>query len=341
MARISLVIVIDLFSYFVHANLQNVFDTCGTPDDIDFVFLTPCVVHSEIERAFQEASKNHKFRVINTPFQPGPNHLRLLDWAIRHADLTDWVIVQHCDLFWQEPGWLSIILRELNDRLALLCVPCPSSYFIRPMLDAQGTNINITGDFFGVYNRRYLIDHKLFFQCGTLGTYVGVSHEVAEAVRGGLIYRSDNNTIQFGQEYMDGSQAMAWELAVHDPDAVKQIDVKGLLHLTGFFRIAETIRREGRTLHIDFMLGMCNYAFYSYLTSFCIERSEVEQVVLPWRSFIVIAQQKGFDIRNCLRTGIWLRKYSRAQNVIGMNSTGVKQVILHRQTFSTFIVKIL
>src|SRR6266853_859232 len=98
--KLSLVIPIGRFSFFVHACLANVFETCGAPEVIDFVFLTARTVPPEIETAFKEAADNYRFRVIATPFDPSPNHLRLLDWAVRNSDLTDWFMVQHCDVFW-------------------------------------------------------------------------------------------------------------------------------------------------------------------------------------------------------------------------------------------------
>jgi hypothetical protein len=339
MSRISLVIPIDLFSFFVYANLQNVFETCGAPNDIDFVFLTANTVKPEITSAFEDAAKQYKFRVITTPFQPGPNHLRLLDWSIRHADLSDWIIIQHCDLFWREPGWLQVILREINDALTLLCVPCPSRYFLRQMSDSPAMNINITGDFFGVYNRQSLINRKLYFECGTLGTEVPVSNEVADHIRRGLICRNGVDPIIFGKEYMDGSQAMAWELYVHDPESIKQIDIKGLLHLTGFFRIAECVKRKGKHLFCNFPLDMNNYAYYSYLTSFCIDRMELGDVALPWSCFVKIAERKYFDYRPNWQTGIWLRSYSQSRHIVGMSQLGISRVSLLGREFSTSEIK--
>ena len=95
-----------------------------------------------------------------------------------------------------------------------------------------------------------------------------------------MLTRNDGRAIEIGKEFVDGSQAMAWELAVRCPEGMKQVHLgEGFVHLTGFFRIAETIRREEVTLRCNFPLDVGAYAYYSYLSSFCIPRDEaVEQV---------------------------------------------------------------
>lgn len=96
--KLSLLVPVGKFSYFVRACLQNVFETCGTPDAVDFVFLTSNRILPQIEAALEEARQNYRFRVVAAPFDAGSDHLRLLDWAVRETDLTEWVAVQHCDL---------------------------------------------------------------------------------------------------------------------------------------------------------------------------------------------------------------------------------------------------
>lgn len=328
--KLSLLVPIGRFSFFVHACLQNVLETCGAPEIIDFVFLTSCQITPEIETAFAEAHKNYPFRVIAAPFDAGSDHLRLLDWAIRNADLADWVVIQHCDLFWKEKNWLCRVLQEIQPELAVLCTPCPSSYFF------QQTNINIVGDFFGVYNRQQLIERKLFFKWGVLGRDVPVSDKVVEAVQTGAICRKNGEKIFLGREYMDGSQAMALELAVHAPKAVKQITpLLHFLHLTAFFRIADSVRREGGVLRCNFPIAMHAYAHYSYVTSFCIERIEAESVALPWLWFEYLTRTHGFKTTKEKMNGEWLRGYSTAKEVIGWNGLGVNRIDFNGESWKT------
>ncbi|MFN0016977.1 MAG: hypothetical protein ACKVP0_01890 [Pirellulaceae bacterium] len=325
--KISLVIPIGKFSFFVHACLQNIFETCRASESLDFVYLTSQDIAPELQNAFQDAAKDFSFRVVSAPFNSGSDHLQLLDWAVRNADLTDWIIVQHCDLFWREQNWLDRIFQEIDPAVTAICVPCPSRYRI------GSSQIPIVGDFFGVYNRRRLIEQNLYFRWGTLGADVQVSEEVGEAIRSGLIRRDDNRPIRFGREWMDGSQAMGWELAVLGSE-VKQVPLD-FLHLTGFFRIAETIQRHNTTLRCDFQLDFDSYVLYSYLTSFCIERAEVEPVALPWHWTSHLTRLHGRDISEAQAAGKWLRGYSRAKEVVGMDAMGLERIYLNGTKYAT------
>lgn len=339
--RISLVIPIGRFSFFVDACLRNVFETYGATEKVDFVFLTARTLESGIETRFREAALHYCFRVIRTPFEPGPNHLRLLDWAMRHADLTDWVIVQHCDLFWREHGWLERILEMTDDQATVFCNPCSSGFriqvrglFMRP--------ISLLGDFFGVYRRHELIRRGLFFQCGTLDRTVKVTEKLQRAIQAGWVRReSDGMPVELGKEYIDGSQAISWELALGDPRAVKQVcPPLDFVHLWQFFRISEIIWRQGHCLGVKARyLMLRSLPYYSFLTSFCIERKEVEAVVLPWRLLERVAYLYGWDISEARKTGKWLQTYSVARDVIGTDDLGIEQLNLNGQFFSTRLVK--
>jgi hypothetical protein len=335
--KLSLLVPVGRFSYFVHACLQNVFETCGAPDDLDFVFLTSMTVEPAVQMAFAEAAKTHPFRVLTAPFDAGFDHLQLLDWAVRKTDLTEWFIVQHCDLFWQEHNWLPRIVQCVRPDLSLLCAPCPSRYNFRPTPGAPGTNIPIVGDFFGAYNRKQLLERNLSFKWGTLHTEVQVSQKVIEAAQKGLIYRDKGNPrIVPGKEFMDGSQAMAWELAVHDPRGIGHVlSLDSFHHLVAFFRIADSLSRAGNTLRCNFPIGLGSYAFYSYLTSFCIDREEVEPVAIPWSVFSHIARRHGVDVGVWRQLMEWLRGYSRAKQVIGLDRLGLEQVDFNGQLFQS------
>lgn len=333
--KLSLLVPVGRFSYFVRACLQNVFETCGAPDLLDFVFLTSREVTPAIQRAFAEAASSYQFRVLPAPFDAGSDHLRLLDWAVREADLTEWFIVQHCDLFWKEQNWLNRVLEAVQPDLVLLCTPCPSRFCYRQTPDAPGTNIPIVGDFFGVYNRTELIERNLFFRWGTLGKEVRVSVAVMNAVSASRIYHERGGPrIEAGKVFMDGSQAMAWELAVHNPQGIGHVlSLDSFYHLVAFFRIADSIRRVENTLRCDFPIGLGSYALYSYLTSFCIEREEAEPVALPWRWFSYFARQYGFDMGGWRQVGEWLRGYSRAKQVIGLDGLGLEAVDFNGRIF--------
>jgi hypothetical protein len=330
--KISLVIPIGQFSYFVNACLQNVLETSGA--ELDFVFLTSKDIAPEIATALKEAEKFYSFRIISAPFNSGANHLRLLDWAFRNADLSDWVIVQHCDLFWREHGWLNRILSTINSNTTVLCTPCKSNYYI------GSENIPIVGDFFGTYNRPQFVKENLSFNWGTLGTDVPVSAEVTDAIHSGLIHREDNLKIEFGKEFMDGSQAIGWELAIHSPERIQFINLS-FLHLVGVFRMAEAIRRTPTTLTCIYPLHFDAYAYYSYLMSFCVERNECEQFAIPWVIFKRIARIHNVDLNKQEEVGKWLRRYSSAKNVIGLDDLGIEQVIHFSGKYSARPVKFL
>lgn len=326
--KFTLLIPVGRFSYFVHACVQNVFETCGDVENLDLVFLTSKTVTPAIEMAFAEQAEHYPFRVLAAPFEAGSNHLQLLDWAIREGDLTDWVIVQHSDLFWQRHNWLAQISESVRPELAVLCVPCKSRFCIKRPKQQSESNIPIVGDFFGVYNRKRLVEKDLRFTWGVLGEDVKVSYLVNDAIQRGIIYQCGNkNLVEVGKQFMDGSQAMAWELTLHDPESIGHVlSFEWFYHVVAFFRIADSITRRGNTLRCDFPIDFFAYALYSYLTSFCIEREEVESVALPWSVFCGLARYYRQDVTAWEQIGEWLRTYSRAKHVIGMDDLGVDWV---------------
>ena len=322
--KISLIIPVGKFSFFIHACLKNVFETCGISESLDFVFLTSKNVSPEIHNAFKEEKKNFPFRVVSAPFDSGSNHLALLDWAVSEADISEWIIIQHCDTFWKEKNWIDKIRQEIKPTIIAICTPQNSRY------NYQSHNIPIVGDFFGAYNRKLIIKHNLFFKWGLLGNEVHVSNNVAQAINCRTIIREDNEPIIFGKEFMDGSQAMGWELVLLDwknfkdfgySNYIKVIPLK-FFHICAFFRIAENIQRHYKEIKCNFDMPMTNYIRYSYITSFCIERSEVERIALPWRLM--------FDLEKLHKLNInfeeisWIQSYSKAKDVIGWDRMGLK-----------------
>lgn len=329
---LTILIPVGRFSYFVHACLKNVFDTAGC--NFDFVFITSKDVSPEIELAFQEAKKSYQFRVLSATFNSGSNHLRLLDWAVREADLSDWFVVQHCDLFWIEQGWLSRIVAKIRNNLTVICTPCRSKHYY------CGSNIPVVGDFFGVYNRKELIKRNLFFNWGILGKGVTVSEKVIKAINTGLIWGKNNRKIEIGKEWMDGSQAMSWELVVHDSSQINKIQLN-FIHLTGFFRISDSFWRKDNTIGCDLELGVDPLVNYSFLSSFCIERKEIEDLVLPWVVLEKIGKIYGNDFISFKENFDLLKSYSNAKNIVGYDDLGIDCVSYCNEKFYTRLVKLL
>ena len=105
----SVVIPLGDYPFFLDACVGNIEQTCGRRlEEVDLVFLLSESSAPQIRKALVEAAKRAAFRVIGVPINLAKcqgtsseniNHLRLLYWAVHHADLRDWMLVQHCDFF--------------------------------------------------------------------------------------------------------------------------------------------------------------------------------------------------------------------------------------------------
>lgn len=309
--KISLVVPIGQFSYFVYACLRNVFETCGDPACLDFAFIIGRDVTPEVLHAFWVAKRlyPYPFRVIVAPFNAWPSHQKLLDWAIREANITDWVIFQHCDLFWTHNNWLRPLLGILDRGKAVMCMPWESPYCYR------GDPVPLVGDFFGVYNRHQLIQRNCLFRWGVIGSDIPVSSNLVAAMN------DIHPRLQLGKSWVDGSIAMGLELMTDHQRPIGYIVDPSVrfFHIGHFFR--DIGRRKGNYILCNDFFSL---VYFSYLSSFCIEKCEVEHIAIPWSVFNAHARLCGYNLTPYITMCKFLELYGIPKEVVGMDSMGLR-----------------
>lgn len=325
---LSILVPIARYPFFVHAVLGNVAETCGLPlDQIDFVFLTACNPPPYLTEAFKVAHKEHKFRVVQAPFEAPNNHLPLLDWAMHHADLQDWVLLQHCDLFWtKNTSWLPRILANLDDKHVAFNPP-----HSQPVFTYKDRGLVRMQDYLGVYNRKFFCEQDFSYQWGTLGGDLKLSEFVMQAVDSGdlkwkgvrprKVFPSNRDMIR-KVDWMDGSVGIGLELGVRFPERIKQFRYEQHLHLWQLFKWGNRINRRGRTLRIKKDKSNKEYTltYYSYLSSKYFDLAE-NHPVLPWKVYNEMFPGEIDDrVKRAMPFLDSLQRFCKSSNVCGLDN---------------------
>jgi hypothetical protein len=334
----SVIIPVGRFSFFPTVCARNVCETCGNHHDLDLVFLTS----STIEPPVREALRHAQARVIAAPFDAGYNHLLLLDWAFREADLTPWVVIQHCDLFWRQEGWLDEIAQAVLERPDGLAVaadwPDKLAHF-----RIAGTPSLVLHDYFGAYNRHAVVREGLRFVWGKIGE-LPLSPEVEARIAAGDVtwlpwYKNEYDCLYDIKEkvygpgdWLDGTDAMTLEASIRLRDQVGSLRLREKFHhVWQFFRIASAVRLTGGVLDLGHIDPKCHHeplAAYSRLTSLFFDRNELGEQAVPWAVFTRL----GYLTDKAVRLGEWLGRYADPVNAIGeSDALGVREVISRGQ----------
>jgi hypothetical protein len=285
-------------------------ETCGLSlDEFDFVFLTSKDVTPEVERAFEKIKNKYKFRVIRAPFN-SPWHLHHLDWAIEHADLNDWVFLQHCDTFWKincEP-WLKITRDFIRSKPDLMAIGMPRSNFFVFQKDSKP--IPTLHDFAGAYNRKEIVQRGWRFSWGYIGGDLKPSPKLRDMILTQRFQRSKESIwrskatppsqqIILGQDWIDGSEWLTLELNAHYPKLIEYYDyMKNLIHPWSMFRRICTVEKKENVLLFDvdptsFRDKMDIWATHSWISSLYFDLDESPNLIFPYRLFQDVAQANG------------------------------------------------
>jgi len=322
--KISLIVPIGgNCSYFVHTNLANVAETCGMSfDDFDFVFMTGSEVGPQLQEAFELASKQYKFRVLRCPIK-SKLHLDLFEWAIPHADLNDWIFLQHMDTFWK-PGckpWLkitqSMIENSSPDHIAI------GNYDGHKAL-LDGKEFTQFYDYATAVNRKKMVQNNLSFMWGNKRK-LKMSDQTRRYIDEGRFTNKNMEKI----EWLDGSVLMGMELAVHFPNLTSKFDYNSeMIHPWSWIRIWLDIKKNENFINIDknveyFKKHLHRYAGISYVSSICTDLDIPNQPMFPWKIFhIYFPNFKVSNMRNNPLIKI-MTKYYKPRRTLGLEKSNV------------------
>lgn len=329
---ISLLLPIGCYSFFARACLNNVLETCGAVDQLDFVFLIPKQVPHYLSDEFDRLrSSGLRFRVIRAPISTYV-HLELLDWAVANADLSDWIIVQHNDLFWIKDNWLKVVL----DTIAQF----PNDIGLSWDFTNHGFRLNnkptaALDDCFGVYNRKLLQTHNLRFLWGNVSSLRNLmSPEMKKALKERQLSWSspippnlseDEYNVELEKHFVDGSRLMQMEVAIRFPKLVHRLVIRDhFVHLMQIFRITHRTKIVKNTLTCRERFQFQELLDSSYMTSFLIDKQELTHQHFPWG---VLTKLWYVSHANCRKHFSPVSKYA-SPNVLGHDSLGIRTVNL-------------
>lgn len=331
--KYSILIPIGKYSFFVEANIKNIFEMAGE-FDVDIVFLTSKTVDLFVENALLKAERKYNcVRHLSAPFNSGENHLKLLDWGIRQPGLTEWVVVQHCDTFWNKP-WLYDVhsaINESDEEVATIVLPNFQYLFEKQVLP-------LVGDSFGVYKKSVIIENNYTFEWNHFNEG-SVSKQTKALMDSGVLKKLNGQRFK-KNEFLDGSEIMSLEMIAKNPKMIKVIFPTGFVHLLAFYRISDAIKwdAKSKTLNIDLPwledFGGCtkdlwveSIVKYSFLTSLVFDKKEISSP-FPWCHMQKIGQLEHLDFKVPVSTCEWLQRYCLIdqRNIIGMNDYGIEVI---------------
>lgn len=331
----SIIIPLGKFPFFIKILLKNINEKFLNPD-ISFVIKnTKC---ENIEKELEDASNEFKFRVIRTPFD-SEDHLELFNWAIANNACREWIMIQHCDLFWYNSNWI----KRFPKNKTVIVNDEPSNFTI------YNKKITSLGDFFGLYNNAFMNENKYKLQRGNVNSK-SFSQQLLKAIKTKKV-KKENGVINVNGDFFDGSILFSLEMAVNHPSKILRIDAhKSYHHMIAFFRISESITLLNGTLNInlpflqDFGCSAHQWlqAFtkYSYLTSHYCNKEDIN-APLPWNLFKKIIQTENLNIQDSIEFFAFLKPYlTEIKNdaKIGDRNLNIKKIAFNNVSYNTKIL---
>lgn len=327
-------VVVPIFGnckYFLFTILENIKQTCGLPlEQFDLVFLTNQDLPL-LEEAVLEATKNYSFRFIKCPIAGYEwSHLKQVDWAIRNADLGEWIVLQHMDTFWKPNTipWLVAFIRQIVLNPNVFAISAKGGE--RVMIE-NGLFLPLH-DYAGVYNKRIILEHNWSFNFGWLDE-LNFSPTVQNYLSQGKIKKFNHGEVV---RYLDGCEAIALEISInYSPSKIIHFDSSKILyHPWSLIRPWILMKRlNDNSIILNhgiysgwFGQGNFRFAMISYISSLCFDKDAEKNHILPWSVFCKIYPTKFQWIKNDPCTQLMV-SYYKSKNTIGLDDDfGIKKV---------------
>lgn len=303
--QFSIIIPLGKFPFFIKILLKNLNQTFKNPDIAFVIKNTKC---ENIDNELQNALKEFNFRIIRTPFDT-EDHLKLFNWAANNHDFHEWIMIQHCDLFWYDAKWLPHP-RLLKNKTVLVDNQ-PTSFTF------NNKKIILLGDFFGLYNNPFMKKYNYKLQ----RCYVNegnFSRQLLKQIKSNKVKKA-NESINVHGDFFDGSVLFSLEMAVNHPTKILPINMQNSYHhMIAFFRISESISLVNGILNINLPFlqdygctahqWLQAFTKYSYLTSHYCHKNDV-LAPLPWNLFKKIIHDEKLNITDSVKFFHFLKPY--------------------------------
>ncbi len=322
-------------SYFFWQNLFNIVQTVGDQiKEIDLIFLTAKNVPAILDNALIKASKEYPFRILRGPDYT--SHLGLIDWAMRHGQLQEWVLLQHNDTYWIKTDWYKAIRNQIDANPECIAIAVQGEE-CRYQIDGQ--EVPHMHDYVGVYKKKYIVDQNLSFTWGQANSLKWSSKARDMINQSRITSKYIKNPM--GWNYgLDGSDLISIEFALHCPDKIIYFPFRNyMMHPWSIIRPAIKCSRKHRTLKLPItyerlMKKKKNFATLSLVSSLYYEASESLDLVIPWAFF---GKELGFSEENIRNSALFkaMTKYApEPESSVGLEETfGLKYVELKEGYF--------
>lgn len=323
----DILIPIGDYPFFAHACSSNLREY-GKNNNILFL-----VTKNPTQRLI-EAIKKAECEYIETPLTGSSHgiHLKLLDWAIQNISLSDWILVQHCDMFWMS-SWEPSNLKGVACMLPHQQQKGEFEYIENKFSFNEKALIR-THDFAGFYHVSSLKKYNLKFMWGQLKSIA--SKNLLEKIDQ-FQWIKENKKLK-ENDFIDGSDCISLELNLIDENLVSILTDKAysFIHNWAVFGFAANMKINKDTIIVDWTLEKSwrGMGTYSWISSFLFDKNIMKDKIFPWSIYNSISHAKSKSNLCC-----FLEKYKEPVLSLGkFNTGGINQVQFKDQAFKRIII---
>lgn len=276
---IDILIPIGEFPLFPLLNILNIKETIGIEKyKINFLI-------SEITPRIKNEFEKYKYDFNLIEFNVGKDrgsHLKLLDFAFRNLKLSDWVYVQHSDMFWESKNWFQFFSNLItSDVVAITPSYCSKTIKFKEIKYSLNEKPLIrTHDFCGLYKKDFILDNNLTFSDGIVSDF----NDKYKSIFLNSIKTIKNNQYLKLDSYLDGSDYIGLFIQ-QSKYKIKQIENRlEYYHCWDLFGIPWCMSKCDNVINIErkFDKAIRSIESYSYLSSFLFDYDAWKDKVLPW-----------------------------------------------------------
>lgn len=315
---ISILIPIGDVPFFPEALIKNIKETIGISNyKIHFLISNPS---NRILEELSSISEEFYVHIKNLSSFTKGIHLNLLDWAMYNLPLSEWVYVQHADMFWKTNNWFYIFQKYMKNFVAIM-PPYNNSCFNYKhyKFKFKGENVIRCHDFSGMYHKPSFVENNLNFfwsrvkNCGKKVILQNLQNfELIQELR--VLNEND---------FLDGSDLISLYYRYLGKNVCEIKENIDYYHCWGLFGLAWNMNKENNAVYINetFKNSLIGMKSYSWISSFCFNYDIWEDRVFPWfiTKQITYCKKDNFSI--------FVEKYkSKNHNCLGFNSNGIKKV---------------
>jgi hypothetical protein len=320
---ISVLIPVGEYPFFIRAISQNLQATIrGIDYRVCFLLASPS---ERMLADVEESQLEFDFDIAVTDFDPSVRgvHLTLLDWAFKNLPLSEWVYVQHADMFWQSLDWLTSFVQEANAGAKAVMPPYywTNHPYIHKKFALNGRELIRTHDFAGLYHRPTLGDLS-FMWCKAGDSPIRDYIPRLSLTQSGRPLRED--------DLLDGSDVIGLYYActgvpVSEPGPLV------FQHCWDLFGVLWAMRRDGDVIHVNrpFVKTLRGIESYSWISSFCFDYNKWHDRVFPWAVLRQIMPAKQTEFAR------FVEQYGLCPTSLKNGTAGVREV---RFTDKAFLI---